>query len=509
MPRRNSMRRIRDCLRLYYENNLSQSHISRSLGTSRSTVQDYLSRLTIAGMTYADCKLLTDDELEEKLYRAVKVISLKTDKEMNFSYIHSELAKTGVTLRLLWEEYKRDNPKEHQYSQYCYHYQQWRKTLKVYMRQHHIAGERLFVDYSGKKPQIVNRFTGEINDVELFVICWGYSHYTYAEAQENQKISNWLAGHIRAFTFFDCVSKLIVPDNYKGAVTKANRYDPDINPSYNELAEHYGIGVLPARANSPKDKAKVENSVLIVQRWILARLRNQIFHSIDELNRAIWKLLEDLNNRKMQKLKKSRMELFLSVDKPNARPLPQTPHVIREWFVPSINIDYHIEVNKRFYSVPWYNYGKKIKACIENSVLSVFLNEKCIATHTVLEKEFQYSTNPEHMPPAHKAQYNWNAALINKKAREIGTNTLELINKIISQKTFPEQGYRPAMGIVRLAQTYGNTRLEAAAAIALKFGLIRTGQVADILKNGKDRPVDECIDTIENQNNVRGQNYYN
>lgn len=169
MPRRNSMRRIWDCLRLYYENNLSQSHISRSLGTSRSTVQDYLSRLTIAGMTYADCKLLTDNELEEKLYRVVKVISPKTDKEMNFSYIHSELANTGVILRLLWEEYKRDNPKGHQYSQYCYHYQQWRKTLKVYMRQHHIAGERLFVDYSGKKPQIVNRFTGEIIDVELFV----------------------------------------------------------------------------------------------------------------------------------------------------------------------------------------------------------------------------------------------------------------------------------------------------------------------------------------------------
>lgn len=197
------MRRIRDCLRLYYENNLSQSHISRSLGISRSTVQDYLSRLTIAGITYEECKSLPDDDLENILYNKVKDISPESEnKGMDFSYIHSELAKAGVTLRLQWEEYKRDYQKGHQYSQYCFHYQQWRKTLKVYMRQNHIAGERLFVDYSGKKPSIVNRFTGEIIEVELFVMCWGYSHYMYAEAQENQKINNWLMGHIRAFNFF-------------------------------------------------------------------------------------------------------------------------------------------------------------------------------------------------------------------------------------------------------------------------------------------------------------------
>jgi len=504
------MRRIRDCLRLYYENNLSQSHISRSLGISRSTVQDYLSRLTIAGMTYEESKSLPDDDLENMLYNKVKDISPESEnKGMDFSYIHSELAKAGVTLRLLWEEYKRDYQNGHQYSQYCFYYQKWKKTLKVYMRQNHIAGERLFVDYSGKKPCIVNRFTGEIVEVELFVMCWGYSHYIYAEAQENQQINNWLMGHIRAFNFFGCVSKLIVPDNYKGAVTKAHRYDPDVNPAYTDLAKHYGIGVLPARAYHPKDKAKVENSVLIVQRWILARLRNQVFHSIVELNSAIRKLLGDLNNRQMQKLKKSRLELFLSVDKPNARPLPQTAHVIREWFSPSINIDYHIEVEKRYYSVPWNYYGKKVKACIENGVLSVFYKEKCIATRAVKEKEYHFSTNPEHMPPAHKAQYSWNAALINKQARETGPNTLALINKIIAQKTFPEQGYRPAMGILRLAKSYGSERLEAASGIALQYGLTRTYQIADMLKNGKDRPADECSGTIENKNNIRGNNYYN
>lgn len=503
------MRRIRECLRLYYENNLSQSHISRSLGISRSTVQDYLSRLTIAKMSYEDCRGLSDSELEDALYRPVKDLSPIPVKDMDCSYINSELAKTGVTLRLLWEEYKKEHPKGHQYSQFCYHYQQWRKTLKVYMHQHHVAGEKLYVDYSGKKPCIVNRFTGEIVETELFVMCWGYSQYIYAEAQENQKSNNWLMGHVRAFIFFDCVSKFLVPDNYKGAVTKANRYDPDINPAYTDFCEHYGIGVLPARPYHPKDKAKVENSVLIVQRWILARLRNQVFHSIDELNRAIWKLLENLNNRKMQKFQQSRKELFERVDKPNAKALPEKPYVLIEWFVPAINIDYHIEINRRYYSVPWHHYGKKVQACIENDVLSVFLKEKRIATHNVLEKEYQFSTNPEHMPPAHNAQYNWNAAFINRKARETGPNTETLIKKIIAQRAFPEQGYRPAMGIVRLAEKYGSNRLEAAAEIALRYDLTRLHQISDILKNGKDRPVDECCGTIENKDNIRGNNYYN
>lgn len=502
------MRRIRECLRLYYENNLSQSQISRSLGISRSTVQDYLSRLTITGMAYHDCESLTDDELENRLYRTVRDISPKSCKEMDCNYIHSELAKKGVTLRLLWEEYKRDNPHGHQYSHFCYYYQQWKKTLKVYMRQNHVAGERLFVDYSGKKPSIVNRFTGEIVEVELFVMCWGYSHYTYAEAQESQHINHWLNGHIRAFKYFDCVSKLIIPDNYKGAVTKAHRYDPDVNRSYADLAKHYGVGVLPARAYSPKDKAKVENSVLIVQRWILARIRNQVFHSIEEINRAIWKLLEDLNNRKMQKLNKSRQELFLSTDKPNAGQLPQTAYEICEWYTPTVNFDYHIEVDRRYYSVPWYYNRKKVDARIVNGVLTVSLKEKCIAIHNVAKKEYHYSTNPEHMPPAHKAQYSWNAALIHKKARETGPNTLELITKIIAQKMYPEQGYRPAMGILRLAKTYGNERLEAAAGIALKYGLTRTSQISDILKNGKDRSGEECCGTIENKDNIRGNRYY-
>jgi transposase len=503
------MRRIRDCLRLYYENNMSQSQISRSLSISRSTVQDYLSRLTIATLTYGDITNLSDHDLESKLYNKSNDISKRPDeKEIDYEYLHKELTRPGVTLRLLWEEYKRNKPAGHQYSQFCWHYQQWSKSLKVYMRQHHVAGERIFVDYSGKKPAIINRFTGEIQELELFVMCWGYSHYTYAEVQPNQKLEYWIMGHVRAFSYFDCVPQLFIPDNYKGAVVKAHRYDPDVNITYTELSEHYGFGVLPARPYSPKDKAKVENSVLLVQRWILARLRNRVFHSIEEYNHAVKILVTDLNNRKLQKLNKSRSELFVEVDKPNARALPLNPFVYRHWYKPTINLDYHIEVEKRYYSVPWNYYGKKVHACLEGDVLSVIYNEKRIAIHAVLKKEYAYSTQPEHMPPKHRAIYDWSVETVIRKAKEIGPFTEGLIKKIIAQKQHPQQGFRPSQGILRLAATYGNIRLEVASQIALQAGFNRTHQISDMLKNGKDLPVEECTATVENTNNIRGQNYY-
>jgi len=459
-------------------------------------------------LSYDDISKLSDDELEQKLYSKPAMSVDTSGKDMDCHLIHKELTKSGVTLRLLWEEYKKDHPEGYSYSQYCWYYQQWRKTLKVYMRQQHIAGERVYVDYSGKKPCIVNRFTGEIIEVELLVMCWGYSQYTYAEAQPNQKLKHWIMGHNRAFKFFDCVPQILVPDNYKGAVKKAHRYDPDINQTYTEFSQHYGVGIIPTRPHHPKDKAKVENSVLIVQRWILARLRNQVFHDIDELNRAIARLLIDLNNRKMQKLQKSRKELFKEVDKPVARTLPEQAFVLREWSTPTVNMDYHIEVNKRYYSVPWNYYGKKVQACLDAGVLTVFHSEKRIAIHNELKKDYSYSTFPEHMPPHHRAQYDWSQAVLLRNAHTIGPKTEALIKKIITTKVHPQQGYRPCQGILRLASTYGNQRLEAAAEIALKYDFTRVQQISDLLKNRKDIPSEECTGTVENTNNIRGQSYY-
>jgi transposase len=505
------MRRIRDCLRLYLENNLNQTQIAQTLGIARSTVQDYLSRATINKITdFSQVQSISDTDLENLFFQSSTDISVSTDKNsgLDYEYLHNDLQRPGVTLRLLWEEYRKTNPEGYQYSQFCWHFQQWRQKLKVYMRQTHIAGERIYVDYSGKKPSIVDRLTGEIQEVELLVMCWGCSHYTYAEAQPSQALKYWIMGHVRGFDYFGCVSKLLVPDNLKSGVTKAHRYDPDVNPTYTELSEHYGFGVLPARPNHPRDKAKVETSVQIVQRWIVARLRNQVFHSIEDLNRAIWVLLTELNSRPLQKLHRSRKELFDELDKPNALKLPQQQFTYRQWYTPTINLDYHIEIEKRYYSVPWSYYGKKIQACLSEGTLSVFHAEKRIAIHEEQKKPYTYATSAEHMPPNHKNYSDWSLAVVLRKAREVGPATECLIKKIIDQKQHPQQGYRPAQGILRLAPTYGNDRLEAAASIAATFGFNRVEQIASMLKNGKDRPVEESVGTVDNVNNVRGQNYY-
>jgi transposase len=503
------MRRIRDCLRLYYESKLSQSQISRTLKISRSTVQDYLSRLTIANLTYDQISGLSDYDLEQRLYSKPEMSAdNENNGECDYEYLHKELQRPGVTLRLLWEEHRKQHPDGHQYSQFCWHYQQWRKKLKVYMRQNHKAGERVYVDYSGKRPSIVNRFTGEIQDVELFVMCWGCSQYTYAEAQPSQQLKYWIMGHVRAFEFFGCAAKLLVPDNMKGAVTKAHRYDPDVNPTYTELSEHYGIGVLPARPNAPRDKAKVESSVQIVQRWILARLRNRVYHSIEELNVAIGLLLEDLNNRPMQKIRQSRKQLFEELDLPNALKLPIDKFTYRQWYSPTINLDYHIEIEKRYYSVPWNYYGKKITACLSEGVLSVYHNESRIAIHNEQKKPYCYATLPEHMPSSHRSCYDWSIATVISKARGVGPSTEALIKKIIGLKVHPQQGFRPSQGILRLATTYGNTRLEAAAVIALKYNFTKVDQISSMLKNGKDQVTEESTATVENNANVRGQEYY-
>lgn len=504
------MRRIRDCVRLHSENKFSQSQIARTLGISRSTVQDYLSRLTVNNLTFEQIAAVSDDELDKIFFRPDKGDLTLSDKalQLDFHYLHKELQRPCMTLRLLWEEYKKAHPLGLQYSQFCNHFRDWRKKLKVYMRQIHPAGERIFVDYSGKKPSIVNRSTGEIQEVELLVLCWGCSHYIYAEAQPSQELKYWIMGHVRAFEYFGCVPKLLVPDNLKSGVTKAHRYDPDVNPSYTELSEHYGCGVLPARPHEPRDKAKAETGVQIVQRWIVARLRNQVFHSIDDLNRAIKHLLDEVNNRPMQKLKQSRKELFEELDRPNSLKLPQERFAFRQVYAPTINLDYHIEIEKRYYSVPWNCYGKKIEAYLSDGTLSVFHGSERIALHSELKKPYTYATQPEHMPPPHRSVHDWSMAVVLRKAKEVGPATEALINKIIIQKVHPQQGFRPAQGILRLAMTYGNIRLEAAAGIAATYDFTRVHQISAMLKNGRDLPVEETTGTVDNADNVRGQDYY-
>ena len=508
MPRRKTMRRIKECFRLFYESGLNKAQIARTLSIGRSTVWDYLKKFEESGLSWEEASNWSEEEFDRKLFTRPGPPESRVLPD--FKYIHKELRRPGVTLQLLWEEYKKENSDGYGYSQFCLLYREWCKKLKIYMRQHHVGGEKVFVDYSGKKPCVYDPKTGVKKEVELFVMTWGASHYLYAEAQQSQKSKDWIMGHVRGFEYFGCVPRLVVPDNLKSAVTRACRYDPDINQSYTELAEHYGIGVLPARPSRPKDKPKVETGVQIIQRWIVARLRNRKFYSLAELNKAIRELLDEANHKPMKKLKKTRHELFEELDRPNAGKLPNNRYIYHEWLRCKVGFDYHLEADKHYYSVPYQYYGKQMDVRITERTIEVFYKNERICIHQRDMQKYKYSTLSEHMPTSHRKVSQWTPARLINWGRNIGLHTGSLIERIILSKSHPEQGFRPARGIIRLGEIYGNNRLEAACAIAGQYGLLRVRQINDILKNGKDRFFDipDNSRTVKNTENIRGKTYY-
>jgi transposase len=460
---------------------MNQSECARSLNLGRGTVQEYWGRYDNLHLPWEDAEKLSNGDIEKLLYPPAEKGVL--EKELpDFAYIHNELRRPSVTLTLLWEEYIKENPQGYRHSQFNELYRRWKHGLKVYMHQRHIGGEKIYVDYSGKKPHIIDRITGEIKYVDLFVMAWGASHYLYAESQESQEKRNFIMGHVRGFEYFGCVSNMTVPDNYKGAVNKAHRYDPDVNIAYSDLAAHYGFGVLPARPRRPKDKSKVEVGVQIIQRWILARLRNRQFFSIEELNQAIWELLEEVNRKPMKKLGKSRLELFESIDKPNAKPLPVKRYVYHEWTKASVNIDYHVEIQRHYYSVPYTYYGKSVDVRITESLIEIFYKGNRIASHQRSQKPYAYTTNREHMPESHRQYVQWTPYRLISWAKKVGPHTGAIVEEIIASKTHPEQGFRPSLGIIRLGKTYGNDCLELAVRFARKHNLCRVYQISEILK---------------------------
>lgn len=506
MPGRNSMRRIRESLRLRFECGLNQSETSRSMNCGRGSIQDYWQRFDRSGKTWQEVSVLSESELEALLYS-------KADKESrglpDFQHVHAELSRVGVTLYLLWEEYSRDHPDCYSYTRFCELYGEWRKGLRVYMRQNHIGGRVMYVDYSGKKPTIVDPATGEIKEVELFVMVWGASHRFYAEIQADQSLANWLMGHVRGFEYFGCAPYSTVPDNYKGAVSKAHWYDPDLNRSYSELAEHYQFAVLPARPRKPKDKAKAEVGVLIVQRWILARLRNRTFFSIAEFNEAVRELLEEADRKLLRKLKKSRLELFEEIDKPNARSLPPTRYIYHQWCQATVHMDYHVEVEKHYYSVPYSYYGKKVDVRISESLVEIFYRGERIASHERSRKQYASTTDVHHMPLSHQKHAEWTPQRILDWAEKAGKDTRKLIEKIFASKSFPEQGFRPTLGILRLGKVHGAQRLESAAGFALAHGYYRVREITEILKKGLDQqPKEQSVKSVENKTNIRGPAYF-
>jgi len=504
-----SMRKLREILRLKYEVRLSDRQAAESCGISRRTISQYWDLAQKSGMDWSKARELTDTELEQELFQHRPATGKKIQPDWN--YIYRELKRPHVTLQLLWQEYKEENPEGLQYSWFGELYAKWRKTLNICMRQEHRAGEKLFVDYCDGLF-ITDRGTGKKTPTQLFVGVWGASNYTYAEASLTQKKQEWIMSHVRAFEYFGCIPKITVPDNLKSGVSKACKYEPDVNPTYLDLARHYNTTVIPARPYRAKDKAKVEAGVLVAQRWILACLRNRIFYSLAELNAAIRELLEKLNNRQMQKLHRSRKEMFETLDKTAALPLPERRYEYADWKSARVNIDYHIEIEGHCYSVPYQLVHQPVDVRITAHTIEVFSKGQRQASHVRSSVKHAYTTIEEHMPEAHRKYLEWTPSRILSWAEKTGPCTKELMQAIIESRKYPQQAYRSCLGIFRLEKHYPKERIENASKRALKYRTFSYRSLKSILATGLDKHADLFQQsaglTSSVHENIRGNDYY-
>jgi len=510
MPaKRLSMRKIKEVLRLKYSG-LSNRKIAESCGISRPTVAEYIRRAKAAQLTWPLPEDLSDTALEHRLFPPHPSASNEQRPVPDWQVVKAELRCKGVTLELLWQEYKEANPDGYQYSWFCLQYRKWNKKLGLVMRQDHRAGEKLFVDYAGQTVDIINHQTGEITQAQIFVAVLGASNYTYAEATRSQSLPDWIGSHARAFNFFGGVTEVVVPDNLRSAVAKSCRYEPDINPTYQDMANHYDTAVIPARIRKPKDKAKAENGVLLVERWILAKLRKRKFFSLYELNRAISELLTDLNKRPFKKLKGCRSSHFEAIDRPALKPLPSHPYEYAEWKKARVNVDYHVEVDRHYYSVPHALVGKQLDIRLTATTIECFHRSKRVASHKRSQSQGRHTTIHDHMPARHRKYAKWSPERFIRWGNSIGPHTGELVSVILATRRHPEQAYRTLFGIFRLEKTYPG-RLENACQRALHIGATSYRSVESILKNGLDRqpvPKPQSNSVQVQHNNIRGASYY-
>lgn len=505
-----SMRKIKEILRLCWGSGLSARQAALSCDVGRATIGEYLDRAERAGLSWPISEDIDDATLENLLFPFTIPLDVERRNMPPFQYIRKELTRKHVTLQLLWHEYKEQNPEGYEYSQFCLRYRSWLKTLDVTLHQDYKAGEKLFVDFAGDTIPIHDPQTGTITSAFLFVAALGASNYTYAEAVLSQDLPAWVNLHIHAFEFMGAVPAITVPDNPKVGVTHPCHYEPDLNPTYQDMAAHYGTAVIPARVRKPKDKAKVESAVLIAERWIIAALRNHTFFSIGELNRAIREKLGEFNARLLQKLKVSRKELFETVDKPAMKPLPERRYEYAEWEKHKVNIDYHVEVDHHYYSVPYQLKRQELNARITASTVDLFFKGKRVACHPRSALPGRYTTLSAHMPDSHKRYLEWTPSRIIKWAEKTGPSTAKVVTEIMERKPHPEQGFRSALGIIRLSRRYGEERLEAACARAFFMKAFSYRSVESILKNnldGKELPEGSEHPSVTHEN-IRGSGYY-
>ena len=506
------MRKIRELLRLHRGEGLSRRQAAVAAGLPYATAADHLARAARAGLDWPLPEGLDDGQLEARLFVPPSARPPTALRPLpDWPTVHKELRRKGVTLQLLWLEYREHHPEGFGYSWFCQTYRRWQGGLDLVMRGVHRAGEKLFVDFAGQTLPIVDPETGEVWQAELFVAVLGASSYTYAEACASQTLPDWIGAHVHAFEAMGGCSAIIVPDNLRSAVTRAHRYEPDLNRTYEELAAHYGCAIIPARSGKPRDKAKAESGVLQAERWVLAALRHRTFFSLAEANAAIAERVAWLNARPFKKLPGSRQTMFEELDRPALRPLPARPYEYAEWRTAKVNIDYHVEVERHWYSVPYQLVGQRLDIRASARVVEVLHRGRRVASHPRSREQGRFTTIPAHMPEAHRRHAEWTPSRIVAWAERTGPATAGLVSEIMASRPHPEQGFRSCLGIMRLGRRYGDERLEAACARALAVRGLSYRSVESILKAGLDGvplPGAEPVATIGVHANVRGAAYY-
>ena len=501
-----AMRKIKEILRLKWEAGLSNRAIARACKISSSTVSVTLHRAREVGLAWPLPEEQGEDEIYQRLYPK-RVLAAAGRRLPEWSTVCREMSKRGVTLKLLWLEYREKYPEGYGYTQYCEYYRRWRKQVDLSMRRVRTGGEELEVDYAGMTMLVVDPESGETWEAPIFVATLGASGYTYAEAQRSQELKHWIGGHVRVFNFLGGVTKILRPDNAKTGVKKANYYEPELNPSYQEMAMYYKVAVLPARPRKPKDKPKVENGVQNVERWVLAPLRKRTFFSLAELNQAIKPLLKALNERTMQHLGKSRQELFIELDQPALQPLPEKPYEFAEWKTVRVNIDYHIAFDKHYYSVPHTLRRQQVEVRATERMVEIFSHGEQVAIHPRSRKQGGFSTRPAHMPSKHRFVAEVTSEYLLHQGQAISPITAQLIQAILSSRHYPEQAYRTCLGVLSLSSKYPKMIVEQACQRALQGQLLSYGLLKAELE-ALASTHDPNQDPLPAHENIRGSDYY-
>jgi transposase len=504
------MRKIREVLRLHLVHGCSRQRISQSVGIARSTVSEYLYRSEAAGLSWPLPEGLSDEDLGRLLFSPTDKTAEVPRSAPNWAELHAERSRRGVTLLLLWKEYRQASPDGYGYSRFVDLYNAWKDSTELRMLQHHAPGEKLFVDFAGLTMPVSDALSGQVRQVQVFCSAMGASHRLFARATHSQSVQDWLGVLEHALSFYGALPQVLVPDNLKAAVKRADRYEPELNPSFAEFAQHYGMAVVPARPRKPRDKAKVENAVLQTERWILAPLRNRVFFSLQELNEAIAQQLEEFDCRIMKGPAKSRRELFEQLDLPAMRPLPDCRYRFAQWKAAKVGPDYHVEFEGHRYSVPYGLRGKPVAIRADEFGLELFSCGRRVCAHRRSYLGRGFSTEPSHMPKAHREFADWTPERIERWAAETGENTARLVAGIIESRVYAQTAFRPCLGVISLGDRYGKERLEAACARAVSYGAYSYQAVKTMLAKGLDaqEPAETPVPTTTLHANLRGADYY-